>query len=201
MNERSFSFYNTMKDKRVAILESALGLIRNQGFHGASMSLVAKNADVATGTVYNYFDNKEHLIKELYNHNRQLLLAVVNETLLEQNDATFRQRFDKTWLAIYGFYVENPDMLIFVEQFVNSPFCQHKHVEEFEERPLLNFLRSGADEKIFKALPAEVLLTYFFSSCVYMAKLHLYGNATLSQTDTENALEMIWDGLCIHDNQ
>lgn len=190
-----------MKDKRVAILESALGLIRNQGFHGASMSLVAKNADVATGTVYNYFDNKEHLIKELYNHNRQLLLTVVNETLEENNKATFRQRFEKIWLAIYRFYLENTDMLIFVEQFVNSPFCQHKQVEEFEERPLLNFLQSGADEQIFKSLPAEMMLTYFFSSCVYMAKLHLYGNATLSQTDTENALEMIWDGLYKHQNK
>ena len=50
-------------DKKQAIFESTLALIRDHGFHGAPMSLVAKNAGVAAGTIYHYFESKEALLK------------------------------------------------------------------------------------------------------------------------------------------
>ena len=37
--------------KKQAIFESTLELIKDHGFHGAPVSLVAKNAGVAAGTI------------------------------------------------------------------------------------------------------------------------------------------------------
>ena len=42
-------------DKREAILKSTLELIKDNGFHGTPISLIAKNAGVASGTIYHYF--------------------------------------------------------------------------------------------------------------------------------------------------
>ena len=50
-------------DKRTAIFESTLALVREQGFHGTPMSQVAKKAGVAAGTLYLYFESKDHLIR------------------------------------------------------------------------------------------------------------------------------------------
>ena len=48
--------------KRKAILKSTLELIKDNGFHGTPISLIAKNAGVASGTIYHYFPSKDAII-------------------------------------------------------------------------------------------------------------------------------------------
>ena len=64
MNERSFKVGKQMdtKDKRQAILTATMELIAEHGFHGAPALMIAKRADVATGSIYTYFENKDALI-------------------------------------------------------------------------------------------------------------------------------------------
>ena len=54
------------KTKQDDILEAALELIAERGFHGAPISMIAKKAGVGEGTIYIYFENKDALINELY---------------------------------------------------------------------------------------------------------------------------------------
>jgi AcrR family transcriptional regulator len=53
-------------DKREAILAAALRLIARFGLHNTPMSAVAREAGVAVGTVYLYFESKEAMINALY---------------------------------------------------------------------------------------------------------------------------------------
>ncbi|MBU4403910.1 MAG: TetR/AcrR family transcriptional regulator, partial [Actinobacteria bacterium] len=53
-------------DKRVDVMQAALELIAEQGFHGAPMAAIAKKAGVASGTIYCYFESKDALITELF---------------------------------------------------------------------------------------------------------------------------------------
>ena len=55
-----------VKDKRTAIIEAALKLFTERGFHGTSTAEISKEAGVATGTLFNYFPTKEDLINSLY---------------------------------------------------------------------------------------------------------------------------------------
>ncbi|MCJ7500817.1 TetR/AcrR family transcriptional regulator, partial [bacterium] len=54
------------EDKRQAIMEAALDLFVELGFHGAPTSLIAKRAGVGVGTIYRYFQSKEELIHRIY---------------------------------------------------------------------------------------------------------------------------------------
>jgi len=47
-----------VKDKRTAIIEAALKLFTERGFHGTSTAQISKEAGVATGTLFNYFPTK-----------------------------------------------------------------------------------------------------------------------------------------------
>lgn len=49
-------------DKRKAIMEAALKLFTERGFHGTTTTQISKEAGVATGTLFNYFPTKEDLI-------------------------------------------------------------------------------------------------------------------------------------------
>ncbi|MFH0825586.1 MAG: helix-turn-helix domain-containing protein, partial [Pseudomonadota bacterium] len=53
-------------DKKQAILDSALELFSERGFHGTSVAMIAQKAQVGAGTIYRYFPDKEALVNELF---------------------------------------------------------------------------------------------------------------------------------------
>lgn len=67
---------------RVAILEAAEELIAKHGLHAAALVQIAKRAGVAVGTLYNYFTDRDALIRGLFESRRATLrpklLAAIN---------------------------------------------------------------------------------------------------------------------------
>jgi AcrR family transcriptional regulator len=52
-------------DRKAKILDAALHVFAEEGYHSASISKVSKYAGVSKGLMYNYFDSKEDLLHEL----------------------------------------------------------------------------------------------------------------------------------------
>ncbi len=50
---------------RKEILEAARREFLTEGFENSSMRVIAKKAGVSTSNIYNYFENKEHLLTEI----------------------------------------------------------------------------------------------------------------------------------------
>jgi TetR/AcrR family fatty acid metabolism transcriptional regulator len=63
--ERKFLTDSQLK-KRAAIINSAIKIFAKSGFHQAKISQIAKDANVADGTVYLYFKNKEDLLIKVF---------------------------------------------------------------------------------------------------------------------------------------
>jgi AcrR family transcriptional regulator len=53
-------------DKRQAVLDTALRLFVEQGFHNTSTASIAKHAGVATGTLFHHFSSKNTLMDQLF---------------------------------------------------------------------------------------------------------------------------------------
>jgi AcrR family transcriptional regulator len=51
--------------KRKEILDAAAGLFAERGFQRATMRAVASRAGIATGTIYNFYDDKDALLRAL----------------------------------------------------------------------------------------------------------------------------------------
>lgn len=179
-------------DKKQAIFESMLDLIRDHGFHGASMSLVAKNAAVAAGTIYHYFESKEQLICALYQYNRERVVSVISAAL--KGDDRYKDKFFRVWNSLYQFYVHEPNVLIFFEQFVNSPFNVDKYPNHFRGE-LYDFLSEGIKQKVVRSLKPEILLVLLMGSINASAKLHLFGKVPLTKQDLNRITEILWDGI------
>lgn len=58
-------FKQIRKEKKALIMDSALELFAAHGFEQTSISKIAKHAGISKGLMYNYFDSKEDLIKEI----------------------------------------------------------------------------------------------------------------------------------------
>jgi AcrR family transcriptional regulator len=58
----------TLEEKtatRRRIVEAAIDLFRSQGFDATTTRDIARSAEIATGTLFNYFDTKEAIVAEL----------------------------------------------------------------------------------------------------------------------------------------
>ena len=58
-------FKEIREQKRAHIVESAIELFAQKGFDATSISMIASRAAISKGLIYNYFDSKEALIKEI----------------------------------------------------------------------------------------------------------------------------------------
>ena len=66
-------------DRRRQILDAAIRVFARQGFHSCRVSDIAREAGVAYGLVYHYFDTKEGVLSELFDERWSLLLAAIEE--------------------------------------------------------------------------------------------------------------------------
>ncbi|WP_167608813.1 TetR/AcrR family transcriptional regulator [Maribellus sediminis] len=55
------------KQKKQLIMDTALELFAENGFHATSISQIAKKAKISKGLTYNYFDSKNKILDELMN--------------------------------------------------------------------------------------------------------------------------------------
>jgi AcrR family transcriptional regulator len=53
-------------DRAAAVRAAVRTLVARKGFHGASMSAVAREAGVATGTAYTHYASKDELVLDAY---------------------------------------------------------------------------------------------------------------------------------------
>jgi len=74
-------------EKYDAILEAALKVIAENGFHGSQVSKIAKEAGVADGTIYLYFKNKEDILISLFQARLGRLVAQFNDSIRETSRA------------------------------------------------------------------------------------------------------------------
>jgi len=66
---------------RAAILRASESVFAEKGFHGAHMEEIASQAGVAVGTLYNYFDDRKHLLGALLDESGALLEKELAQTL------------------------------------------------------------------------------------------------------------------------
>jgi TetR/AcrR family transcriptional regulator, fatty acid metabolism regulator protein len=79
-------------DKRQRILQAAVKVFARKGYHGAKVSEIARRADVADGTIYLYFRNKEDILVSLFDQVMVEHLARAREELAAVEGAPARLR-------------------------------------------------------------------------------------------------------------
>jgi AcrR family transcriptional regulator len=77
---------------RQAILETALRLFQERGYADTTMRAIAKEAGVAVGNAYYYFDSKEHLIQGFYDRSQAEVRARADEIMAAESGFADRLR-------------------------------------------------------------------------------------------------------------
>ena len=112
-----------MESSKVAkynrILNSAIKIIGIKGFHNAKIKEIAQKADVADGTIYNYFRNKEDLLITIF---KTKLDEYVKSA---ENELKNAQYFDEKLHIIIEFHLkimsDNPELANILQVELRQP--------------------------------------------------------------------------------
>jgi len=95
MNESSFIFLflglNSMKKdkpKYKQIIDAAIIVIAENGYHQSQVSKIAKEAGVADGTIYLYFKNKEDILISVFEEKMEMFANNLQEIIKEDVSAS-----------------------------------------------------------------------------------------------------------------
>ncbi len=184
--------------KRDEIVRAALELFVEHGFHAAPMAMIAERAGVGAGTIYRYFENKDVLISELYKEVEEQLYAVVMEGYATEKP--FRERFLHLSAALLRFFIGNPLVFRYLEQFHNSPYgTELRRDKIMGKKGRCNAFRElfedGASQQIMKDLPLTVLFALAFGPIFTVARDHILGFTPLDNTLSARTVEACWDGI------
>jgi AcrR family transcriptional regulator len=185
-------------DKRGDIMQAALELMAEQGFHGAPMSEIAKKAGVGTGTIYRYFASRDALITELYREVEGTLRAALQEGYSAEKP--IRERFLYLGTALLRYCIAHPLYFRYLEQYQNSPygvsFRRDKILSKSDDNDIFKDLfEQGIAQQVLKDLPLFVLFALAFGPLVSLARDHILGLAILDNTLIRQTTEACWDGI------
>jgi AcrR family transcriptional regulator len=185
-------------DKRSEIIQAALDLIVERGFHGASMAMVAEKAEVGTGTIYHYFESKEALINELYQELEKKVIAMFWEGY--PISKPIRERFIHLATVLLKYFIAHPLYFRYMEQYYNSPYGvslrRDKILSKTEDRDIFkNLFEEGIAQQVIKDLPLVMLSALAFGPLVALVRDHTLGFIILDATLISQTVEACWDGI------
>lgn len=79
-------------EKYHRILDAAIKVFAEQGFHQSTVSQIAKEAGVADGTIYLYFKNKDDILVQFYEFKTKQVFARFREAVDQADTATEKLR-------------------------------------------------------------------------------------------------------------
>mgnify|MGYP003678325549 FL=1 len=181
--------------KRLQILEAALGLFSDQGFHGTSMSKLAKASGLPVGTIYRHFAGKEELIHALYADLKRDRMAA----MIEGYDATapLRARFDQLWGNTFDYCLTHPAEFKFAEQYAYSPFLRDgaNAIQASIPKEVAAFFADGYSSGTFKSQPPQILNALISGLLNALVTRALANVITLTPSTRSALMDACWDAI------
>jgi len=181
-------------DKREKLLQTALELFVSQGFNDTPTSKIAKEAGIATGTLFYFFPTKDDLIISLYLKLKGQAAESINVALAEA---------ESTKEVIKTYYEEslkwsllNPNEFSFLAQFSNSPYLKKIGTDEISAQiaPVLQHFRMAIEEGQIAAIDVNLLYA-LISNHVFGVNQYLCSNKFTKKTQhniIEDTFSMFW---------
>jgi AcrR family transcriptional regulator len=182
-------------DKRERILAAAARLIVRNGLQ-CSMAAIAEEANVATGSLYNYFDSKEALVLGVYTRVTELM----TERLVTPPDPASSgeepvRRYIENYIA---FIWEDADRAVLFDYLDNNPLITLSDARTifgaFVEHGIA-MIEMAQAAGLVRAGPATMIMSFVRGSIRNTLKRRRMTETTLSAADRQLVADMCWAAI------
>jgi AcrR family transcriptional regulator len=181
--------------KRELIIETALNLFVENGFHGTATSKIAQQSNVANGTLFNLFKTKDELVIAIYITLKDELAEYITKN--SENNTQTKDIIKAQISASLFWGLDNNIKFRYIQQFQNSPYIKllNQNIINEQINKHLQLIQKGIDEKLIKPLPIDFIFSLISSQTFglyqYMISKEL---SKKEQNETiQMTFEMLWD--------
>ncbi len=185
---------NKNKQKYHRIIQAATKIFAKKGFHQAKVADIAKEAEVADGTIYLYFRNKDHILISLFEEQMKVVLDNMRSELSKEQNAV--KKIEKFALIHLKLIEQNKNMaeIIQVELRQSSKFMKEYKNERFVQYLNLigEIILEGQRNGLFrKRIIPDIAKRAFFGALDEMSRFWVLSSHR--KYDIETAAKQISD--------
>ncbi len=147
-------------EKEKSIKEAVVKLILELGFHGTSISKIAKEAGVSPATVYIYYENKEIMLQNIYHEYSEEIFDYLLSKIYK--DMNGHELIEMLARGYYTYIQENGEIFHFVDQFSSCPALASQCSEIRGIQNFNNLLEEMKEKRIFKDFRNDNLISILF---------------------------------------
>ncbi len=183
-------------DKKERIIEAALTLFNMYGFDKTTTAKISKEAGVAIGTLFNYFETKEELINITYLNCKDSLSKCLEYEVNQEK--TVRSKLKKAYVNVIGWGLDKTDEFLFFQQFSNSP-----HIREITRKEglskfnnLAEIITEGIETEIIRNVNVDYI-NIVIVSIIIASTQYVIENPSLAEDDKflETSFSFLWDSI------
>jgi len=172
--------------KLIRIKNATIELIVENGYGGASISAIAKKAEVAEGYLYRYYNSKQDLIEDLLFTHLKVLIEKL-EQLIETCD-NISQIIEKLFKRFFDIAKENPEHIKFIHVLMHDYNFQ---IEERQRKKIKNLcsivlLKGKENNEINSEITEEeiyLLAVVYPLEFINMRMKNFFNKNTCTKTD------------------
>jgi TetR/AcrR family transcriptional regulator, fatty acid metabolism regulator protein len=150
------------EDKRRLILDAAVHVFAQKGYHTSRVGDIAEEAGVAHGLLYHYFRSKDELLETIVRETWRDVLDAVRA--VEETDETARERLAGVAKILLRAWRRDPDLVrVLVREVTRSATLQRQIVEIDQAfASLERIIANGQEEGEFRADVDPRMVGYVF---------------------------------------
>ena len=180
-------------EKRRRILDAALELFAERGFHGTAVPLVAKAARVGAGTIYRFFESKEVLVNEVFRDAKARLRDTLERDLDQGQEAY--ALFCDFWTRLVAFARSEPTAFHFLELQDHMPYLDEESLalERTVLIPIFLAVARFQSEGVFQPEPPiDATMAMIWGAFIGVMKAERMGYFEASQETLEAVRDACW---------
>lgn len=151
-------------EKRERILDSTEQIIRTDGIAAVSLSKIAKAANIAPGTLYTYFTDKNDMLRALY-LDRKKALATAITTIDLANDPV--QELNHFMDLVFDYGKQHLDDMLLIREFNQAAILKQLGITVQDAyagfEVLATFVERATAQDVFVAINYDVLMAYAYT--------------------------------------
>lgn len=187
-------------EKYQKIIDAAIKVFAKKGFYNSKVSDVAEEADVADGTIYLYFKNKDDLLISIFEHSMDFFFQQAKDHL--QGIVSPSEKLKKFIALHLALVQKNQNLATVIQIELRS---SHKFMIEYRPEKFLQYLQilekiilEGQEKNLFKkTVDPEIAERIIFGAIDELALVWILMKKKRFELDTaaEQLFQLIYDGI------